>query len=69
MQTRQRETESGRRFSTEDIQPWHRKAWLCEVIGREYAEVEIIPPAYMPLFNEMTLYPCQALPSIHTHGR
>lgn len=61
MQTRQRETESGRRFSTEDIQPWHRKAWLCEVIGREYAEVEIIPPADMPLFNEMTLYPWQDL--------
>ncbi|MGP1716534.1 MAG: helix-turn-helix domain-containing protein [Methylophilus sp.] len=51
----------GRRFSTEDIQPWHRKAWLREVIGREYADVEIIPPATAPLFNEMTLYPWQDL--------
>ena len=53
--------ESGRRFSTEDIQPWHRKAWLCEVIGREYADVEITPPAQGPLLNEMTLYPWQAM--------
>jgi AraC family transcriptional regulator, positive regulator of tynA and feaB len=54
-------TEVGRRFTTEDIQPWHRKAWLREVIGREYADVEIIPPPAMPLFNEMTLYPWQTL--------
>lgn len=54
-------SETGRRFTTEDIQPWHRKAWLREVIGREYADVEIIPPAASSLFNEMTLYPWQAL--------
>lgn len=54
-------SDTGRRFTTEDIQPWHRKAWLREVIGREYADVEIIPPATTPLFNEMTIYPWQAL--------
>lgn len=52
--------ESMRRFSTADIEPWHKKAWLREVIGREYADVEIIPPAQAPLFNEMTLYPWQS---------
>lgn len=53
--------DTGRRFSTEDIRPWHRKAWLCEVIGREYAEVEITPPSTVPLLNDMTLYPWQSL--------
>lgn len=61
MQTAQYVAGQGRRFSTEDIQPWHRKAWLCDVIGREYADVEITPPADKPLFNEMTLYPWQQL--------
>lgn len=60
-QTSQLVTETSRRFTTQDIQPWHRKAWLREVIGREYADVEIIPPSTMPLFNEMTLYPWQDL--------
>ena len=60
-QTVQVVANTGRKFTTEDIQPWHRKAWLREVIGREYADVEIIPPAAAPLFNEMTLYPWQEL--------
>ena len=51
--------ETGRKLTTEDIQPWHRKAWLREVIGREYADVDIIPPATASLFNEMTIYPWQ----------
>ncbi|MDP8568874.1 helix-turn-helix domain-containing protein [Methylophilus aquaticus] len=58
--TAQKVGDLGRRFSTADIQPWHKKAWLREVIGREYADVEIIPPATAPLFNEMTLYPWQS---------
>lgn len=53
--------ETGRKLTTEDIQPWHRRAWLREVIGREYADVDIIPPASDALFNEMTLYPWQDL--------
>lgn len=53
--------DTGRRLSTADIQPWHRRAWLREVIGREYADVEITPSASAPLFNEMTLYPWQSL--------
>lgn len=53
--------ETGRKLTTEDIQPWHRKAWLREVIGREYADVDIIPPATASLFNEMTIYPWQDL--------
>lgn len=54
-------TETGRKLTTEDIQPWHRRAWLREVIGREYADVDIIPPAQTSLFNEMTIYPWQDL--------
>lgn len=62
--------ETGRKLTTEDIQPWHRKAWLRDVIGREYADVEIIPPAADTLFNEMTLYPWQdlQLSVIHSNG-
>jgi AraC family transcriptional activator of tynA and feaB len=57
----QKVADTGRRFSTADIQPWHRRSWLREVIGREYADVEIMPSASAPLFNEMTLYPWQSL--------
>lgn len=41
------------RLSTEDLPPRSRHEWLREVIGREYARVDIIPPAGGPLFNEM----------------
>lgn len=62
--------ETGRKLTTEDIQPWHRKAWLREVIGREYADVDIIPPADTSLFNEMTIYPWQdmQLSVIHSNS-
>ncbi len=43
-------------FTTEDIPAWNRHEWLNEVIGREYANVEITPPAKSPLFNEMKIY-------------
>lgn len=43
-------------LSTEDISPWHRHEWLKEVIGREYAHVDITPPRHVPLLNEMDIY-------------
>lgn len=44
------------RYSTQDFPLPQREEWLREVIGREYAEVEITPPADDELFNEMTIY-------------
>lgn len=43
-------------LSTETIAPGRRREWLCEVIGREYARVDIHCPPAQPLFNEMTIY-------------
>ncbi|HWU34807.1 MAG TPA: helix-turn-helix domain-containing protein [Methylovorus sp.] len=43
-------------LSTEDISPWHRHEWLKEVIGKEYAHVDITPPRNAPLLNEMDIY-------------
>lgn len=48
-------------FSTEDLPVRQRRDWLREVIGREYANVEITPPANGSLFNEMTIYPWEEL--------
>ena len=45
------------KLSTDDISPWCRKEWLREVIGREYANVDIVSPSKGSLFNEMTIYP------------
>ncbi|WP_047550091.1 helix-turn-helix domain-containing protein [Methylotenera sp. G11] len=44
------------RLSTEDIPAWCRQEWLREVIGREYANVDITPPRSERLFNEMAIY-------------
>lgn len=44
------------KLSTESIPTYYRHDWLREVIGREYANVEITPPAAGTLFNEMTIY-------------
>ncbi|WOJ88846.1 helix-turn-helix domain-containing protein [Methylocapsa polymorpha] len=52
---------SGVKLSTEDLPIRQRRDWLREVIGREYANVEIMPPAAGPLFNEMTIYPWSEL--------
>lgn len=52
-------TESSVRLSTARIAPRERAAWLREVIGREYARVEISPPADDGLFNDMTILPYQ----------
>ncbi len=43
-------------FSTESVSVWQRREWLCEVIGREYANVDIKPPKNDRLFNEMNIY-------------
>ncbi|MTI64480.1 helix-turn-helix domain-containing protein [Methylophaga sp.] len=49
----------GERFCTE-LQPVsQRLAWLREIIGREYANVEITPPGDMYLYNDMFIYPWQ----------
>lgn len=49
------------RLSTADISPARRHDWLREVIGREYADVEIEPPVDSELFNEMRITPWQDL--------
>lgn len=48
-------------LSTDDLPLRQRREWLREVIGREYADVEITPPADGRLFNEMTIYPWDEL--------
>lgn len=45
------------RLSTQDLPARQRCEWLREVIGREYAQVEITPPGDGTLFNEMTIHP------------
>ena len=49
------------KLSTDDLPANQRRDWLREVIGREYANVEITPPAAGRLFNEMTIYPWNEL--------
>jgi AraC-like DNA-binding protein/mannose-6-phosphate isomerase-like protein (cupin superfamily) len=49
------------KLSTDDLPANQRRDWLREVTGREYANVEITPPADGRLFNEMTIYPWNAL--------
>ena len=44
------------KLSTDDLPASQRRDWLREVIGREYANVEITPPADGRLCNEMTIY-------------
>ncbi len=47
----------GHRFCTEDQPPAQRLEWLKEVVGREYANVEITPPKAHKLFNDLLIYP------------
>ncbi|HCO00322.1 MAG TPA: AraC family transcriptional regulator, partial [Methylophaga sp.] len=49
----------GQRFCTEQQPSAQRVEWLKEVIGREYANVDITPPQEMVLFNDMLIYPWQ----------
>lgn len=48
-------------LSTDHLPRAQRQEWLREVIGREYANVEIEPPPAGRLFNEMTIYPWRDL--------
>jgi AraC-like DNA-binding protein len=45
------------KYSTNDLPANEREEWLHDVICREYANVEITPPADGDLFNEMIIYP------------
>lgn len=47
----------GFRFNTAFQPERQREEWLREVIGREYANVEITPPKSLPLYNDMLIYP------------
>lgn len=47
----------GQRFCTDDQSPSHRQEWLKEIIGKEYANVDISPLKDVQLFNEMAIYP------------
>lgn len=47
----------GVRFCTESQRQWHREEWLREIIGKQYANIEITPPTHKPLYNDMILYP------------
>lgn len=43
-------------LSTEHLPMKQRAEWLREMIGREFADVEISPPAEARLFNETTIF-------------
>lgn len=51
----------GMKYSTNDLPVNERREWLHEFINREYAKVEITPPANGNLFNEMVIYPWKDL--------
>jgi AraC-like DNA-binding protein/mannose-6-phosphate isomerase-like protein (cupin superfamily) len=48
---------NGCRFNTESQPANQRHEWLREVIGKEYAHVEVSPPKAFSLFNDMQIYP------------
>lgn len=48
---------NGCRFNTETQAERFRHEWLREIIGREYANVEVNPPNHARLFNDMQIYP------------
>jgi AraC-like DNA-binding protein/mannose-6-phosphate isomerase-like protein (cupin superfamily) len=49
----------GERFCTDHQPASQRLEWLREIIGREYANVEITPPDESNLYNDMFIYPWQ----------
>ena len=51
----------GLTLSTADVQVRDRRDWLQDMICKEYARVEITPPADGGLFNETTFYPWKNL--------
>jgi len=61
----------GQHFSTESQARSSRLEWLKEVIGREYANIEISPHEDDPIFNDMLIYPWQSgmkLSAIKSHS-
>ncbi|WP_438969788.1 helix-turn-helix domain-containing protein [Methylophaga sp.] len=48
---------NGCRFNTDTQPERFRQEWLREVIGREYANVEVKPSMQARLFNDMQIYP------------
>jgi len=49
----------GHHFCTDNELVPHRLAWLKEVIGREYANVEVTPYKNESIYNDMVIYPWQ----------
>lgn len=49
----------GQRLCTEALSENQRLEWLKEIIGKEYANVDITPPETMALYNDMYIYPWQ----------
>ncbi len=47
----------GLRYTTQDKPVTHRLHWLTEVIGREWANVEVTPSKDHAIFNDILLYP------------
>lgn len=47
----------GRRYTTQDHPTTHRLEWLTEVIGREWANVEITASKNHGVFNDILIYP------------
>lgn len=50
-------TLQGQRFCTDDLPDSQRLNWLKEIIGREYANVDVSQIADEPVFNDMVIYP------------
>jgi AraC family transcriptional activator of tynA and feaB len=46
-----------RRLSTREIPPSERIGWLCDIICREYANVEVTTPSRQTLSQDLTIYP------------
>jgi len=52
---------AGQRYCTEQLPESQRLEWLKEVIGKEYANVDITPPNNSELFDDILLYPWREL--------
>lgn len=47
----------GQHFCTDDQPEAQRVEWLKEIIGKEYTNVDVMPPKETPLYNDMLIYP------------
>ncbi len=64
-------TLNGQRFCTDDHPKSQRLGWLKEIIGREYANVDVSEFNHEPVFNDMAIYPWLydvRFSSIRTHS-